>query len=61
MIHINSDTWEQVNQLIESEDSEFKNEYITDMFELLSDPPLKEGTTKESRMYCAALIVIGSY
>lgn len=56
-IHINGDTWEQANQLIESEHSEFTDAYIADMFKLLSNPPSKY-TTKESRMYFTAGIII---
>lgn len=49
--HINSDAWKNVNQIIESESSEYSKQYLVDMFDLLSNPPSKISETKESRMY----------
>lgn len=49
--HIKTDAWKHVNQLIEPEYHEYNDEYLVDMFQLLSNPPKKNTETRESRMY----------
>lgn len=48
--HIEIDSWKNVKELIVPEYSQFTKNYIEDMFELLTNPSVKSGASKESSM-----------
>lgn len=49
--HIEIEAWKNVNAFITSEHSDFTKKNIEDMFDLLSNPPVKAGESKESSVY----------
>lgn len=46
--HTEVDSWQNVNAFINSDHYDFTEKFVEDMFDLLSNPPLASGASKES-------------